>query len=1219
MKKIVKAWVILICLFLTGPLAAQTFLSYASFNTTSSPFLGGQACGGYRVDYNHGLIYVARQPYCDVYEVSIPAGDNPEWHLGHSVPALALPMATRTLTLIGSYDIANDIGGWFDQQENEFYVDDTHIYFGPTGGLVASNGGIHQWTKLPNGLPGTYLGRVVNSTLTHSQSLGYDANTQTWYGGGDSYSRRIWSWGPASTAWSQIFDYSPGYAGSHHDGMEFVNGYLWISDMTSDKLGQFEYTGVGSYNGWDEVNVFSYSGGGSADDVEGMGFGPMGHFWATGWSTLYELGGNELQEELGECCTGYDDQSLHGWGPCPTPDHRVTVSIDQPGPTGLSTDYYLRAKDLANGVGESSIICGPDDCHGDWSVFFPGGNTALSYYVQILNDGDATGSNDIYYAIDILSSTDRAIFRPKFPITEPAGHSPGWHRFYAPIEYVWPGDPLPNNAYGHWEMDPAIPYNTWGARWNALMIDVVALRFFLDWQPTQDDEIGLDSICIVDSLPIPPKPSLPCCTNFQDDSQLHGWAACPDAPNVTLWLSTADGGGPTGLSTDYYLRAKDDANASAICAPDDCDGDWMGAFKDYDPSMLYGGCGQLCFYYRIFNDGDNDNSIPTPRTPAFTIYNNNAFPAVSATFRGAPMTESDPWTHICAPIYGLNFTGKLPPGWTMNNALETKWELLLSDVTDLKFHFDWNSWQLEEIGLDSICLFPKQCPPACKSIIAIEKTHQTLQGHYQDVSITVEDWDLDMGGFDFLIAYDASALAFTEAEPGQLLEDCGWEYFTYRYGVDGNCGDACPSGLLRIIAIAETNNGPNHPSCYGPPDTDPHELATMTFFVTNDRTYECQYVPIYFFWDDCNDNAISSIDGQILYIDRAIYDFEGNLIWDEDDDDQFPEDERIPFVGAPDFCLNPDPDKPSAERCPGFVNGGIDIVCSDSIDLRGDINCNGLPNEIADAVMFTNYFINGLSAFGDHVEASIAASDVNADGIALSVADLVYQVRVITGDAPPYPKLTPYAEEASVHTSVNHSAVGVSTSSTADIGAGYFVFNHSGYDIGEPQLINGASDMTLKYSDADGILKVLVYSMEKDIRIPAGLESVFAIPIDNEGEIVMTEAQLSDYYGNLLEVTIDKQGILPSEYSLHQNYPNPFNPNTTIFYELPAPSHVRIEVFNVLGQRVATLLDGREEAGIHSVQWDSRSESGSKVSSGIYFYRITSDDFTAEKKMVLMK
>jgi len=90
-----------------------------------------------------------------------------------------------------------------------------------------------------------------------------------------------------------------------------------------------------------------------------------------------------------------------------------------------------------------------------------------------------------------------------------------------------------------------------------------------------------------------------------------------------------------------------------------------------------------------------------------------------------------------------------------------------------------------------------------------------------------------------------------------------------------------------------------------------------------------------------------------------------------------------------------------------FFNGGIDIVCADSIDARGDINLNNVGYEIADAVMFTNYFVKGVSAFGSHVAGSTAASDVNADGLALSVADLVYLIRVIVGDALPYPKTAP--------------------------------------------------------------------------------------------------------------------------------------------------------------------------------------------------------------------
>ena len=84
---------------------------------------------------------------------------------------------------------------------------------------------------------------------------------------------------------------------------------------------------------------------------------------------------------------------------------------------------------------------------------------------------------------------------------------------------------------------------------------------------------------------------------------------------------------------------------------------------------------------------------------------------------------------------------------------------------------------------------------------------------------------------------------------------CGWEYFTYRYGADGNCSGGCPSGLLRVVGIAETNNGANHPTCYTP--AGEFTLFSMDFLVSDDRTLECQYVPIRFFWMDCGDNSIS--------------------------------------------------------------------------------------------------------------------------------------------------------------------------------------------------------------------------------------------------------------------------------------------------------------------------------------------------------------------------
>lgn len=96
-------------------------------------------------------------------------------------------------------------------------------------------------------------------------------------------------------------------------------------------------------------------------------------------------------------------------------------------------------------------------------------------------------------------------------------------------------------------------------------------------------------------------------------------------------------------------------------------------------------------------------------------------------------------------------------------------------------------------------------------------------------------------------------------------------------------------------------------------------------------------------------------------------------------------------------------------------------------------------------------------------------------------------------------------------------------------------------------------------------------------------------------------------------------GTLPVTYSLGQNYPNPFNPSTTIRYALPEKAQVRIEVVNLLGQRVAILVNETLAAGEHSVVWNGTDNSGAQVASGIYFYRIVAGDYIASRKMMLLK
>ena len=99
----------------------------------------------------------------------------------------------------------------------------------------------------------------------------------------------------------------------------------------------------------------------------------------------------------------------------------------------------------------------------------------------------------------------------------------------------------------------------------------------------------------------------------------------------------------------------------------------------------------------------------------------------------------------------------------------------------------------------------------------------------------------------------------------------------------------------------------------------------------------------------------------------------------------------------------------------------------------------------------------------------------------------------------------------------------------------------------------------------------------------------------------------------------DNQDILPSDYELSQNYPNPFNPTTNISYKLPQNSKVELTVYNMLGKQVRVLVNKNQNAGSYNAHWDGNDDFGNKLSSGIYFYRLKTDQFNCTRKMIFMK
>lgn len=94
---------------------------------------------------------------------------------------------------------------------------------------------------------------------------------------------------------------------------------------------------------------------------------------------------------------------------------------------------------------------------------------------------------------------------------------------------------------------------------------------------------------------------------------------------------------------------------------------------------------------------------------------------------------------------------------------------------------------------------------------------------------------------------------------------------------------------------------------------------------------------------------------------------------------------------------------------------------------------------------------------------------------------------------------------------------------------------------------------------------------------------------------------------------------LPEDFELGQNYPNPFNPSTKFDFALPNKSQVNIAIYNVLGQKVKTLADAEYAAGRYTVDWDGTDDYGSAAATGIYFYKMTADNFQNTKKLMLLK
>ncbi len=242
------------------------YYGYADFGYDDG-FRGGQSVGG---DGNN--LFVMNAGKIDVYTVTISDSSKIDQHPDN--PDATGPVVSRSLTYNKSIT-------------NIAYAGNS------TAEIAVWDGAVHYMANNNLYSYDIATGNFVGSTATNQNMalLAYDEVNDVLYGAHDSWSRTVYRLDNGT--WNSVFSYGS-LQGSHMDGLEMVydtdgTGYMYVSDMTSDFLGQLRLEDDGSFT---ETNLFSYNSTGG--DVEGMGFGPLGHFWATDWDSVYEIGGGDL-------------------------------------------------------------------------------------------------------------------------------------------------------------------------------------------------------------------------------------------------------------------------------------------------------------------------------------------------------------------------------------------------------------------------------------------------------------------------------------------------------------------------------------------------------------------------------------------------------------------------------------------------------------------------------------------------------------------------------------------------------------------------------------------------------------------------------------------------------------------------------------------------------------------------------------------------------------
>ena len=360
-------------------------------------------------------------------------------------------------------------------------------------------------------------------------------------------------------------------------------------------------------------------------------------------------------------------------------------------------------------------------------------------------------------------------------------------------------------------------------------------------------------------------------------------------------------------------------------------------------------------------------------------------------------------------------------------------------------------------------------------------------------NISIDSLAMNMNEASFCIGYDKRRFSFFHSSPGNFMLANEWQVDScVEIGSDPLTGDTNIS-FISIHLIKDTLGS-------SVVDTSMvhffDQLYQLQFDAINDISTPITNSALRFYWSDCNSNLIYfSHDDKPARI-GLVRDADSHTIPNGLSQQWFG-----PSSGCESLFASPE-DVP-----PITLINGVETIWADTLGgIRGNINMNDNAYEIADAVMFTNYFIVGEAAFGAHADSSILASDVNANSIPLELADMVYLIRIIIGDAYPFTYLDPSTSQCTITTTRSGETYMATYSCPEDLGAVLLRYR-----------ITGAWGMTALDNDFDlisivddSVLSILVYNIGGE-RLPAGQGAIARFVINGTAELI--SAEVSSYEG----------------------------------------------------------------------------------------------------------